>query len=328
MDKNTLKSSIKAYCLELMKEISTLGGEGSYTTKYAGRKTTSKDKTSPTGFETSPKNNYYKKLKFRVTNPYPRKNSIQLWQEIKINNPTRLETLKRGLIKILEGDKEYAADQEQIEDVNDYITYIQNSQTEEELTNHILAQYLYNDGEMVKDYINVALGKDSFHPVNESHYSKFKQQTTKPKPKEVLHRAIKEIQMKLDEVNKLIDYTTRIKGELTEGDQEIEYLNRTKNSIHKIYKKLKETFNKMSSIDEIKINNPNIFDLDYNDLYKLIRKAYSIDDDKADDVLDLHAFPSIHMTNDSIRKMWWSECDNKEKRDLILDLKRIINQNK
>lgn len=93
MDNKTLKSSIKAYCLELMKEMNSLGGggEGAYMTKFAGRKVTSKDKTSPTGFETSPKNNYYKKFKFRVTNPYPRKNSKQLWNEIKINKPGTLE---------------------------------------------------------------------------------------------------------------------------------------------------------------------------------------------------------------------------------------------
>ena len=86
--------------------------------------------------------------------------------------------------------------------------------------------------------------------INESRYTQFKNQTTKPQPKEVLHRAIKEIQLKLDEVNKLIDYTTRIKGELCEGDEDIEYLKRTKNSIYKIYNKLKETFEKMNLIDK------------------------------------------------------------------------------
>ena len=54
--------------------------------------------------------------------------------------------------------------------------------------------------------------------------------------------------MKLDEVNKLIDHTTRIKGELTEGDKDVEYLKRTKNSLYKIQDKLKEAFKKINSI--------------------------------------------------------------------------------
>ena len=83
MDKNTLKSSIKAYCLELMNEMNSLGGggEGAYLTKQVGRKLKKQDIKSPTGFESSPKNNYYPKFKFRLVKP-TNKNSKQLWKEI------------------------------------------------------------------------------------------------------------------------------------------------------------------------------------------------------------------------------------------------------
>jgi len=94
--------------------------------------------------------------------------------------------------------------------------------------------------------------------LNESKYSQFKQSTSKPNPKQILHKAIKEIQLKLDEVNKLIDFTSRIKGELTEGDQEIEYLNSNKDNINKIQNRLKEVFNKLCELDEIRVNNPTI----------------------------------------------------------------------
>ena len=86
--------------------------------------------------------------------------------------------------------------------------------------------------------------------INESKYTQFKKSTTKRSPKEILHKAIKEIQFKLDEVNRLIDFTSRIKGELTEGDQEIEYLKRTKNSLYKIQDKLKEVSNKITNIND------------------------------------------------------------------------------
>lgn len=168
MNKDTLRSSIKAYCLELMKETSTLGGEGGYLTKVAFRKPKKQDIKSPTGFETSPNPNMYTKtMKFKIVSPKARLNSKDLWKE----------------------------------------------------------------------------------ELQESKYNQFKKSKTTYNSKNILHKAIKEIQFKLDEVNRLIEFTTRIKGELKEGEQEIEYLKRTKDSIHKIYKKLKETFDKMSSID-------------------------------------------------------------------------------
>jgi len=89
-------------------------------------------------------------------------------------------------------------------------------------------------------------GKENI--LNESKYS----------PKEILHKTIKETQLKLDEVNRLIEHTSRIKGELTEGDQEIEYLKRTKDNINKIQNRLKEVFNKLCELDEIRVNNPTI----------------------------------------------------------------------
>lgn len=118
-------------------------------------------------------------------------------------------------------------------------------------------------------YIKADGNNIHFDILNESKYSQFKQSTSKPNPKQVLHKAIKEIQFKLDEVNKLIDFTSRIKGELTEGDQEIEYLKRTKDNIYKIQNRLKEVFSKLCALDEIKVNNPTTPDIDK------IQKMYS-----------------------------------------------------
>lgn len=84
----------------------------------------------------------------------------------------------------------------------------------------------------------------------ESRYSQFKKSTTKQHPKNILHKAIKQIQYKLDEVNRLIEFTTRIKGELTEGENEIEYLKRTKDSIFNIQEKLKQALQKISLINK------------------------------------------------------------------------------
>lgn len=242
MDNKTLKSSIKAYCLELMQEISALGGEGAYMTKFAGRKVTSKDKTSPTGFETSPKNNYYKKFKFRVVKPKERLNSKDLLKEIKINNPSK--TFKPGQKVKTKDGKVFIVNRS-----FDNIVYVHI----EDINSH---EFLFD--------------KKDLQIINESKYNQFKKQATQLKPKEILHRAIKEIQLKLDEVepvqenkkefihrinkeiyqkldeiNNHIEYTSKIKGS---EDKEINELNNLKNSLLKI----------KSKINEIKINKPNL----------------------------------------------------------------------
>jgi hypothetical protein len=256
INKDTLRSSIKAYCLELMKETSTSGGAGGYLTKKAFRSTKKQDLKSPTGFESSPNPNMYTKtMKFKIVKPKERLNSKDLWKEIKVNNPNQIRT------NLTSGDKNNIIVYKKNVKYSDYKDEIEKSLKDQgyddswdrnEVTWSIISfpdsnnpnkQYWWTD-----DEINWKL--------NESRYTQFKQQTSKPKPKEILHKAIKEIQFKLDEVNRLIEFTTRIKGELTEGEQEIEYLKRTKNSIYKIYEKLKEAFEKISSIDEIRVNQP------------------------------------------------------------------------
>ncbi len=340
MDKNILKSSIKAYCLELMQEISSLGagGEGAYTTKYAGRKVTSQDKNSPTGFESSPNPNMYTKtMKFRIVKPNERLNSKDLWEnneptsnnfpikitsyekgqvigswlqkhgykvnlndlpfdinpvekpyyiynngnktidwsdqlsEITINNPTKLKLIPgqyydfikykgRNAVKAFKANNRFHS----LEEINGEkilwelgFKYKGIQIFEDEIFEDNKYHEFFDpwDGDPVgfgiddvNDWIDEGLirnGKKQPNSMNESRYSQFKKQTSKSQPKEILHKAIKEIQMKLDEVNKLIDFTSRIKGELTEGDQEVEYLKRTQNSLFKIQDKLKEAFKKV-----------------------------------------------------------------------------------
>lgn len=289
MDNKTLKSSIKAYCLELMQEISALGGEGSYLTKKAYRKTKPQDVSSPTGFESSPNPNMYTKtMKFRIVKPKERLNSKDLWKEIKVEKPLmkghitsgdedNILIYKKG-VRFIDNKQEIlnSLEKQGVADIFDDLENMKFSLISFPETGDPDEKLWWDDDEIILGYLH------------ESHYTQFKKQTTKPKPKEVLHRAIKEIQMKLDEVNKLIDYTTRIKGELTEGDQEIEYLNRTKNSIHKIYKKLKETFEKMSSIDEIKIEKPIPFSEEKLEELYLILHDEDIYDDIETDIYQIY----------------------------------------
>jgi hypothetical protein len=78
--------------------------------------------------------------------------------EIKVNAPDKLSVLKRGLERVLEGDKEFTEEDEQIEEIDNYIRQIHNSDNEDEIE-EILSNYLYNDSGMIQDYLSMALEK-------------------------------------------------------------------------------------------------------------------------------------------------------------------------
>jgi len=217
MNKEDLKSSIKAYALELMKETSTSGNAGGYLTKKAFRKLKKQDIKSPTGFESSPNPNMYTKtMKFKIVNPKDRLNSKDLWEVVL---PINQEEVKKILIKA------------------------------GKYTNYLFDKPIKDWDEYdISNWNNIA--KDNDDNLKEGRYTQFKKQTSKRPPREQLHMAIKEIQMKLDEVNKLIDYTSKMKNELREGDEELEYLKRTKNSLFKIQEKLQTMNNKLKYIIE------------------------------------------------------------------------------
>ena len=63
--------------------------------------------------------------------------------------------------------------------------------------------------------------------LNEVSYAKFKNEVTYRTKAERLHKAVREVKRKLQEIDRIVEYTSRIKQELSEGDG-IQYWNRTK----------------------------------------------------------------------------------------------------
>ncbi len=62
-------------------------------------------------------------------------------------------------------------------------------------------------------------------PIKEGRYSEFKKTTQVRTPSEQMHRAVREIRRKIDEINKLVDYTEKMKTEMKEDVTEVRYLN-------------------------------------------------------------------------------------------------------
>jgi hypothetical protein len=85
-------------------------------------------------------------------------------------------------------------------------------------------------------------------PINEGRYSEFKRTTQVRTPSEQMHRAVREIRRKIDEINKLVDYTEKMKSEMKSDVNEVRYLNRTKEALSKISAKVQETNNKIKRL--------------------------------------------------------------------------------
>jgi len=84
--------------------------------------------------------------------------------------------------------------------------------------------------------------------IREARYTEFKKMTQVRTPGEQLHRAIREIRRKIDEINKLVSYTEKMKTEMKADVNEVRYLNRTKEALSKISAKIQETNNKIKRL--------------------------------------------------------------------------------
>ena len=79
-------------------------------------------------------------------------------------------------------------------------------------------------------------------------YSQFKKQTSVRSEAEQLHQAAKMIQHKLQEVDKLLEFTSQMRQELSEGEQTVEYKTNTKKMFEKIHSKVVEVYTKVKSL--------------------------------------------------------------------------------
>tara|TARA_R110000782_G_scaffold48605_1_gene106303 strand:- start:151 stop:546 length:396 start_codon:yes stop_codon:yes gene_type:complete len=84
--------------------------------------------------------------------------------------------------------------------------------------------------------------------INEVRYSQFKNNSKTRSPQEQLHMGVKEMQRKLDEINKLVDFTARMKNELKGDAEEMNLLKRTHNSLFKINEKIQEINDKIKDL--------------------------------------------------------------------------------
>ena len=86
--------------------------------------------------------------------------------------------------------------------------------------------------------------------LNEARYSTFKKEVKTRTPQQQLHEGVKAIQRRLDEINRLVEFTARMKAELKENDEGVMYLERTRKSLNRINEKIQEINEKINNLTE------------------------------------------------------------------------------
>jgi len=86
--------------------------------------------------------------------------------------------------------------------------------------------------------------------LREARYSAFKKNTKLRTPTEQIHRAVREIRLKMNEIVKLVGHTERMKSELKQSNEGMSYLKRTRNAINNISEKLTELNNRIKGLTE------------------------------------------------------------------------------
>jgi hypothetical protein len=86
--------------------------------------------------------------------------------------------------------------------------------------------------------------------MQEVRYSRFKKEAKLRTPTEQIHRAVREIRQRMNEMLKIVGHTERMKNELKQSNEGMSYLKRTKNALGSISEKLQELTNRIKGLTE------------------------------------------------------------------------------
>jgi hypothetical protein len=86
--------------------------------------------------------------------------------------------------------------------------------------------------------------------LNEVTYNKFKNDVKFRTKNEQLHKAIREVKRKLQEIDRIVEYTSRMKQELQEGEEGVKYWKATQNNVSKISEMVNHLNNKIKNLQQ------------------------------------------------------------------------------
>ena len=150
-------------------------------------------------------------------------------------------------------------DDEKIDNINDDVRTLFNR-----YRTHVRNEYpdaykrVFNEEKEDTDYIKRRKKEDDYYEdpdyykenISEVRYSRFKKEAKLRTPTEQIHRAVKEIRQRMNEMLKIVGHTERMKSELKQSNEGMSYLKRTRNALSNISEKLTELNNRIKGLTE------------------------------------------------------------------------------
>jgi methyl-accepting chemotaxis protein len=85
--------------------------------------------------------------------------------------------------------------------------------------------------------------------LKEATYKQFKSEVKHRTKAEQLHKAMREVKKKINEIDRIVDYTQRMKQELSEGDG-VAYWGRTEKAVAQIAEMVNHLTNKINNLKQ------------------------------------------------------------------------------
>lgn len=86
--------------------------------------------------------------------------------------------------------------------------------------------------------------------LKEGSYSQFKNEVKFRTKSEQLHKAIREVKKKLQDIDRLVEYTSRMKQELSEGEDGVKYWKATSKNVSQIAETITQLSNKIKNLNQ------------------------------------------------------------------------------
>lgn len=106
-----------------------------------------------------------------------------------------------------------------------------------------LIQYVKNKN--IQESIYQTVKKELLKEIT---YGKFKNEVSHRTKSEQLHKAIREVKRKIQEIDRIVEYTSRMKQELSESDGGAQYWKRTEDSLKQVKEMLNNVSTKLSNL--------------------------------------------------------------------------------
>jgi len=247
----SLKEQVKSLIRKQLEEMSTAAGVGGYSTPFAFAPNPNK----------APKNAATKQAQrsgWKLADGMPKNSKVldykELWKGKKsamnenMSAEDALKQIKPLLAHTIKHDKLSGSFEELLAKVKAGDDKILDKMWD--LTGSAIDRYAINVLSKPKTMNESLIDIIEKELLNEVTYSKFKNDVKFRTKNEQLHKAIREVKRKLSEIDRIVEYTSRMKQELSEGEEGVKYWKATQKNVATISEMVNQLNNKIKNLQQ------------------------------------------------------------------------------